>query len=409
MATATTTASSPVLQIVHISDLHFHVGPAPQNDGLVKRVISLIAGVNASFGRWLLDYWEDGRAGHATDALVAFECFLTGKPMPHEPANTPFYADGVAALSCNAIPTWLVDTGDLASVGDDASVQAEIAWVDRMAALLGDKDPIRLYGNHDAWPNKFPAIASKATLVTHRTNLRKNFFPGAHPLYPKSIPIGTTGNRIDLYRVNSVIHDKWPNTRARGQLREDPHWGGAGAKDQLPELAKLVTQKASQQPGRAFRILLSHHPVHYPPPPPSGLMTLRGAPAAGKQLINSTGGAVGPLAHLVLSGHTHTLYPGHGTLPPNAGTTRHPPLGLQQLQLVVGSLSKAIRYAAGGSYVVDAEPHQFQVLRFFDLPGYPDSLVMKRTVIGRNNGTGRFAFMKVDPSGAVWETSILNF
>jgi len=43
------------------------------------------------------------------------------------------------------------------------------------------------------------------------------------------------------------------------------------------------------------------------------------------------------------------------------------------------------------------------------LPGYPDSLVMKRTVIGRNNGSGRFAFMPVDPSGEVWETSILNF
>jgi predicted MPP superfamily phosphohydrolase len=406
--TTTTTASKPVLQIVHISDLHFHVGPAPQNDGLVKRVISLIAGVNARFGRWLLDYWEDGRAGHATDALIAFECFLTGKPMPHEPANT-FYPTGLAALSCNDIPTWLVDTGDLASVGDDASIRAEIAWVDRMAALLGDGDPIRLYGNHDAWPNKFPAIASKATLATHRTNLRKNFFPGAHPLYPRSIPIGSTGNRIDLYRVNSVIHDRWPNTRALGQLRKDPHWGGAGAKDQLPELAKLVAQKAKQQAGRAFRILLSHHPVHYPPPPPKGVMTLQGAATVGKQLINSTGGATGPLAHLVLSGHTHNLYPGHGTLPPNAGTTRHPPLGLQQLQLVVGSLSKAIRYAAGGSYVVDAEPHQFQVLRFFDLPGYPDSLVMKRTVIGRNNGSGRFAFMPVDPSGEVWETSILNF
>ena len=123
---ATTTSSLPVLQIVHISDLHFHVGPAPQHDQLVRRAIAAVLAVSPKRGQWLLDYWEDGRAGHALDALVAFECFLTGSPLPTEPPGTPPYSSGNSFLNGALIPTWLVDTGDLASVGDDASVQREI-------------------------------------------------------------------------------------------------------------------------------------------------------------------------------------------------------------------------------------------------------------------------------------------
>jgi hypothetical protein len=52
----TTTAPAPVLQIVHISDLHFHVGPAPQHDQLVRQAIGLMSGVNPSLGQWFLDY-----------------------------------------------------------------------------------------------------------------------------------------------------------------------------------------------------------------------------------------------------------------------------------------------------------------------------------------------------------------
>src|SRR3977135_1479711 len=98
-----------------------------------------------------------------------------------------------------------------------------------------------------------------------------------------------------------------------------------GTKDQLPDLLGLVTQR-SKVPGRAFRILLSHHPIHYPPPAPGWTMSLRRAKGVARELINE-GSSAGPLAHLVLSGHTHGLYPGHGKLPPNAGTPHHPPLG----------------------------------------------------------------------------------
>lgn len=406
----TATAPAPVLQIVHISDLHFHVGPAPQHDQLVRLAIGLVSLVNSSRGQWLLDYWEDGRAGHALDALVAFECFLTGKPMPNEPLGTPPYTSGVSALHCATIPTWLVDTGDLASAGDDASVRNEKAWVDRMANLIGAKKTIRLYGNHDAWPDKFPMIASSKEVAQHRTQFRNTHFAGSWPLYPESIALGSTGNRIDLYGLNSVFHDRNLNTRARGQILLDRHWGGNGAKDQLLELRGLVAQR-STLPGRAFRILLSHHPIHYPLPAPRWSMSLRDAKGVARQLINQ-GSSTRPLAHLVLSGHTHVLYPGHGGLPPNAGTPHHPPLGLQQLQLIVGSLSKAIRgvpAASSSVHFVDAEPHQSQVLRFYEVPGFADSIELRRAVIGRNNGTGRFKLMPLRATGGIWESTFLNF
>jgi 3',5'-cyclic AMP phosphodiesterase CpdA len=405
----TSAALAPVLQIVHITDLHFHIGPAPQHDGLVRQAIRALAGVNASLGQWLLDYWEDGRAGHALDALVAFECFLTGSPLPNEAPGTRPYTSGISALGCATIPTWLIDTGDLASVGDDASVRNEKAWVDRMATLMHAKKTIRLYGNHDAWPDKFPLIASRQELVQHRTQFRNTHFSASSPLYPDSIALGSTGNRIDLYGVNSVLHDRNYNTRARGRIGLDRHWGGASAKDQLAELQGFVSQRAKLS-GRSFRILLSHHPIHYPPPAPGWVMSLRSAQSVAKQLINQAG-STGPLAHLMLSGHTHELYPRHGSLPPNAGSAHHPPLGLQQLQLIAGSLSKAIRGVPSPSatHDVNTEPHQCQVLRFFEVPGYPDSVELRRAVIGRNNGTGRFKLMPLRSTGNIWESTFLNF
>jgi hypothetical protein len=398
------------MQIVHISDLHFHVGPAPQNDHLVRQAIALLSGASSGLGQWLLNYWEDGRAGHALDALVAFECFLTGNAMPNEPSGTPPYVSGVSALHCATIPTWLVDTGDLSSVGDDVSVRDEMAWVDRMAKLMGAKKTIRLYGNHDAWPKKFPLLASSNEVARHRTQFRNTHFARSWPQNPQSIPLGATGNRVDLYCLNSVIHDRNFNTRARGQIRLDPHWGGIGAIDQLPELQGLVARR-SRLPGKAFRILLSHHPIHYPPPIRTWVMSLRRANHVARQLINQ-GGSTGPLAHLVLSGHTHELYPGHGALPPNAATPHHPPLGLHQLQLIVGSLSKAIRGVpphVSSAHNVDAEPHQCQVLRFFEVPGSPNSVELRRAVIGRNNGTGRFKLMPLRARRGAWESTFLNF
>lgn len=400
----------PVLQIVHISDLHFHVGAAPQHDALIRGVVRRIARVAPQYAQWLLHYWEDGRAGHATDALVAFECFLTGQPLPTEPPGTGTYTSGVSYLDCRVIPTWLVDTGDLASVGDAASVRQEVAWVDKIGALLGDNAPIRLYGNHDAWPDKFPLIASSSDLGRHRNGFRTNFFPKLFPLPYRSVPLGATGHQIDLYGLNSIIHDRNYNGRARGEIRRDAPWSRS-PRDQLPALAAAVQQRAhSLGSKKAFRILLTHHPIHHPAPVaggtfPSWTMSLRDASGVARQLLLP---GLGPAGHLVLSGHTHELFPGVGSLPANAGYASHSPLGNHQLQLIAGSLSKAVR-GSTAAYDIRTEPHQCQVLRFYEVPGQPDTVLLRRAVVGRNNGTGRFRFMPSPSNGQVWEDCYLNF
>ena len=143
-------------------------------------------------------------------------------------------------------------------------------------------------------------------------------------------------------------------------------------------------------------------------------MALRNDTQVAGQLVNLPSAGTGPLAHLVLSGHTHRLYPAHSKLPPNAGALRHPPLGLHQLQLVVGSLSKAVRDTTkptpDQSYDVNGETHQCQVLRFFPISGHSHSLVVKRLLIGRNNGTGQFKFIEVSSNPTeYWEETYLNF
>jgi hypothetical protein len=394
----------PVLQIVHISDAHFSLpGACKSADGIVRAAISTAGTFSAKLRRWLFDYWADGAAGHALDALIAFESFLTGKPLPTEPAGTRDYPSGAKELKVDQIPTWLVDTGDLASVGDDASISAEIKWVDAMATLLSAKETIRLYGNHDAWPERFPLVASGGDLASHRKNLRLTRFAARQPSGRISHPIGN-GDPIELYCLNSVVHSRWMNTFARGRIDQEYPWEYYTGLVQLAQLRSLVAAGAK----KAFRILLSHHPIHYPNPP-TAVMTMIDAVGVAQALVVP---GTGPLAHLVLSGHTHRLHPGLKSLPANAGFQHHPPLGQHQLQLIVGSLSKAVRFSgppSSSGYDAAGEPHQCQVLRFFALPGVANSLLVKRAVIGRNNGTGRFKFMPVASDSDFWESVVLAY
>lgn len=398
--------TKPVLQIIHISDLHFQVGSAPQHDSWIRKTAATLGRAVPGFTNWLLDYWEDGRAGHAPSAQVAFKCFLTGDRLPTDPMNAPLELGAIDYLGCRHIPTWLIDTGDLSSVGDSKSVEAELDWVRDMAKLIHAPEPITLYGNHDAWPEKFPLISRTSTLMAHRDHLRKTFFPGRWPLLERSIPVGTTGNHIDLYAINSVVHDHYYNTRARGRIKSDPHWN-SGA-DQLDELRSAVHQRRAQLgQGYAFRILLIHHPIHYPPQPsgraPSFTMSLKGAHDVARQL--QLGGNQGLAAHLILSGHTHELFPDFEQLPRDAGFANHTPLGNNQLQLIAGSLTKAVH--SNAIYTPRTQPHQFQILRFYEAD-VSNTVWMQRAVVCRVNGSGRFAFRK-KADGQVWENCYIRF
>jgi hypothetical protein len=88
-----------------------------------------------------------------------------------------------------------------------------------------------------------------------------------------------------------------------------------------------------------------------------------------------------PLVHLVLSGHTHSLYPAHAALPLEPCLCAHAPLQSNQVQLVVGSLMQLDRYNKRNGW-----PHQCQILRFYFSDSRPSILAVERLLAARQSG-----------------------
>lgn len=86
-----------------------------------------------------------------------------------------------------------------------------------------------------------------------------------------------------------------------------------------------------------------------------------------------------PFVHIVLSGHTHAIFPEHGQLPHSPRTCAHDPLGTDQCQIVIGTLMQVDRFQKRGEH-----PHQCQVLRFHQDPGTPNLVVVQRLLAARN-------------------------
>jgi len=97
------------------------------------------------------------------------------------------------------------------------------------------------------------------------------------------------------------------------------------------------------------------------------------------------------MVHLILSGHTHKLFP--EVLPEAVGGLDHRPLGNDQCQLIVGTLSQ-VRVARSEDPSTAREPvdperkygHQCQILRFFYDTSEPDLLLLQRLVAARRGG-----------------------
>jgi hypothetical protein len=88
-----------------------------------------------------------------------------------------------------------------------------------------------------------------------------------------------------------------------------------------------------------------------------------------------------PLAHLVLSGHTHALFPEHGKLPVQPSLCVHPDLGPDQCQLVAGTLMQLDRYQKRSGW-----PHQCELLRLYYSPGDDSVLLVERFLVARQTG-----------------------
>jgi hypothetical protein len=365
--TTDTSDAVPFLQIVHVSDLHIVDPGFPHRDELLE-----IDRIARPFPP-LRDMWIDGTAPHDPLAPAEFEEFLRLLTV-----DDPEW-------SCQK--TWLVDTGDLTTFGDDGSLILGRNLLQRWASMA-NAELLMLHGNHDAWPLRLPLRARTAALQAHRAGLRRNHYPQRWPEPPLRRPIPNTNADVVMFGLNSVLHERWRNTLARGEVKEDRYWEQRPAPQPDVQIDRLSQQVGA---GQSFRIVAVHHPVHYPKRPPLG-MHMDNDSAVARALGGPSRVGVAPLAHLVLSGHTHKLFPKHGELPSDVRKKLpQPDLGMDQFQLIVGSLMQHDLLGDRGAW-----PHQCQILRFYAPRRHRNVLVIERLFGGRTGGTGPYRLVLTD-------------
>lgn len=338
----------PFLQIVHISDLHVMAGGSKAADKVRE---------------WVR------RIGYFSDSLAHY---VSEGTAPHDPLAVPLFKDFLSELTADQTwkncETWLIDTGDLTSLGDQKSLDTGQAHLNEFRKVCPKSATI--HGNHDGWPGTFPLFAKPFPLKTQRTELAKRTYAIGTPSCPLKLAIPHAGGEVQLYLTDSVIIDRWKNTWALGEVPEA----------QLTALETLIdgNYRATRHD---FRILAVHHPVHYPPPRPSREMVMNNDTRVGTFLDTARPAGTYPLAHLVLSGHTHALFPALGQLPVQTTLCNHTPLGIQQCQLVAGTLMQLDRYGKRGAW-----PHQCEVLRLYYSESKPRVLFMERLLAARQSG-----------------------
>ncbi|UTY58324.1 metallophosphoesterase [Massilia sp. erpn] len=385
------------LHIVHVSDMHYRDGGGREDHEAEEAVRKLAAGLRGLGAREradsLLRLWHQGLAGHDPWAHDRMRSFLRKLVKDRQ------FQDG---------EIWLVDTGDLSSMGDLASLEAAHDHLQQYCNILHASQMLTLYGNHDAWPGCFPARATPEALHAHRTGMRDTLFPSAWPLAPLSIPIPHTESRVLLHAVSSAIDDRLHNSFAVGKVGIDPNW--LSWQEGVNQLQKLAYDAESRWHDdgvtRDFRILAVHHPIHFPERP-SHTLHLSNDKEVAQALIRFGDKNRGKLAQLILSGHTHVTFPPLGKLPREVAARVYEPLRGGQLQLIAGSLLQAAYREDGVSGLPEAPSQEFQVLSFFAAPhNARRQLVIERRVACRHNQSGDYAFQALK-SGRVEAVAML--
>lgn len=123
----------PVLQIIHVTDLHIKdtssnpIAVLSKNARLLARFAQRVQHRNW-FG------WEEGTQGHLVRAPRAFERFLA-----------KWRADEKAWMD---VPAWLVDTGDRTAFGDRDSIAAGENMLQRWSKALGSCPVVSVRPSH---------------------------------------------------------------------------------------------------------------------------------------------------------------------------------------------------------------------------------------------------------------------
>lgn len=366
------------LHIVHVSDMHCK-GPAAAADVVTQRIVRRTAKTlrrcgGAKLANHLEERWKNGLAGH--------------DPLAHK-EMCAFLDTFANSSEFGGVKTWLLDTGDLSSLGDPRSLQIALNWLRDYERILDAEQTLVIHGNHDAWPGMFPLFATNSQLQGQPATLA-GLIRGRWPDVSVSTAIPHSNAKFHLSTIDSTIADRFQNTLARGYVNLDPA--------RLPNEFFAMDKRMQKyfHPGgqqRDFRVLALHHPVHYPPPRPTFQMSLRNESATADALAKFTEHNHGKLAHLLLSGHTHETYPSNGALPKNSAGQQYHPLYEGHIQLIAGSLSQ-LSVESAAEHTPDEEfcPQQFQILTFFAAPGRPQQLLMERRIVGRAT-SGPYGFL----------------
>lgn len=362
---------TPVLQLVHISDLHVKAITADPTAPLNRTALGLLRHIQ----RKNLFGWEEGIRGHFVSAPSAFARFLTRL----KECDTQW----------SDIPTWLIDTGDRTTFGDHDSIAAGERYLKNWAEALGKCEYRSLYGNHDAWPGTLPFLAP-LRINGQRLHVQKQHGWAPQEWIDRPLRIDLDdGGAIELFAADTVCWGGKQNTQAVGTLEET-------------SLASIQAKLANRTGAKSLRILATHHPLTFPWQPAEisvggvDKMRLLNDEACARRFSNEGPRleGLGPWFHLFLSGHTHHAHPGHG-LSGEVGAIRQAKLGDYQLQLVGGPLmlnqphidSSARPEVAGFSpATVDSASCQAQILRFYASSTQPIIRVMRLGVYSLDGG-----------------------
>ncbi len=355
-----------LLQIFHVSDAHV----TSTSDQAATHARSKI-------DRWIgwlppvADLLKEGTAGH-------------------DPYAFDFLKDSIK-LCLDTEPEWrsrsmLVSTGDLSTWGDDASIQEAVSEFEKLADDLDIKWGT-LYGNHDVWPGSpglLPLDDTDANLAARRTRLRSSLFNDDAPIGPiVTVPLTFRTGNLGLYTLNTILHESVDNFLALGNVDKDRYWEpGAQTTHQLQALDNHCKGKPD------VRIVLTHHPVH--DPDRKGLlktlkqrfsMYLKNAAQVADALAAPHPGVYPVLASVVLSGHTHEVFPETGDLPDDVRYLCQSPLHNRQVQLIVGTLAQT-------GWDGKLQENTWQRIRLTE--DRADGIVLERRVYSRTSGMGRF-------------------
>lgn len=292
-------------------------------------------------------------------------------------------------------PTWLLDTGDDTTFGDRKSVSYAQDLLDEVSPWCARR--LVLYGNHDAWPKDFPLGGLPGRVRSQRRFLVRRHINESWPREPAIL--SREDLDIEVYGLHSVLHGRLTNSAALGWLTERfwsqrfPRWG----EDFVAVRHRAQRCDANRNGKPRLRILATHHPIARVDRLPHHRV-LNGSSATSVLGREESLGF-----QLVLSGHTHDLFPAHSELGATPADNAHGPLGHDHVQMVIGTLMQhAHSYREDDPQSRGRWPHQAAVLRIL-WDEVRSEAVVRRLLAGRRSGIDESYEYRPTPDGRDYE------